>query len=371
MDKKPPSNSNRLDNYIRSNFTVLPFGSTAYSGPNGDKRALCVFCDCLHNNHPVLLWNFTNVSAGEEYKITDTFCCDRCQNAIERISKLESEAEMVNREAIRKNRYKNVGYFVRDGVFPRNSYLHRTHIREDDFLHQSSRFTQCVFCDASLTDGRAQLTKRSLMLPVGIDIYSVDGGTVYACGECMSVIHQTIPELSLDGWLANTFASAECVRCGNSYTTTMEEEEMRSIARTHGQYLCGACACDNLRENGVGPLHTLRQGLNGMYNRYVETHCEFCLEDFSIDQMLSPVYAYNTYVTSSGKIVCRECCLNNEPPFLGVRVGDSVWTFYQEGEELKAANRNVHGSFKQIRTFYTLDKVFEFFNTLEEEHKWR
>lgn len=364
------SSGNKLDNYLRSHKTVLPKDAAAYKGPSGDKRALCLFCDRVHDNNAVLVWSFSGQI--DDYNITDTFCCDACNNTISgKDVEDEAMAEVTHRAAVRKNRHRNVGHYVRDGIFPLNAYRHVTHIGGGDLANQTARFDQCVFCDEKVFTSEI-LGKRLLQLPVGLDIYHVDGGKVPVCGDCMELVHMTIPELSFESWLHNTFSSAQCPVCGETHLVTAEEDEMRSITKAHGEYMCGQCAYHNLNKDGTGMLHIRRQDVDGRYSRYVEMKCEYCADDFSADQMLSASYLFRKHVTAAGKLVCDDCGYKNNQPISSLRFDEVVWTFYQlENDEFIGAMRKIGSTHKQVRSFYTTEALFKFFEQLENEYRWK
>lgn len=368
MDNKRKTNTNRLDNYIRSYGTVLPKDILFYRGPDGDKHALCVFCDRIHDSVPILKHDF--VKSESSQVVLGVFCCDTCAVPIERME-MRSMGDrpgdvLDNQDLIKKNREKNVSNFIREGLFPYFVHLYYQHLSTDDPLQPTHRTDQCVFCDEKVQE----FVPDSFMVqaPMGPDVYHLDGGEVLVCELCAALIKENIPEIHFEGWLKNTFVEKECPKCSTAFLITKDEDEYQAMSKTSGKHLCPSCAYTNVNRSSEGPLYYRAQETDGKLKRYMDSLCVFCSEYFGVDQTLSETYLLKKHVTDAGQITCLDCCYHDYQPVYALRVRDMIWTFYYNDDSKKSfvVKRELTKHQSEVQEFSNTADMYKFFNRLEE-----
>lgn len=375
MNNKRTFNTNRLDNYVRSYGTVIPKDFIFYQAPDGDKHALCVFCDRLHDHHPILRHDYANSDSA--IVVAGVFTCDACAIVVERMEMrsmgdrpadvIESALKGLFGDVEAQNRERNVGNYVREGLFPPYVHLYYQHLRtEGDPLWATHRTHQCVFCDAKVE----AYTSDTFMIevPVGSDMYHLDGGLVLTCALCTSLIKDHIPEPHFEGWLSNTFVTKICPRCTSAYLVTKDEDEYQYMSKTNGQHSCPECTYINVNASTEGPFYYRAQETDGKLKRYMDSLCGFCQEYFGVDQTLSERYILSKHVTDSGQITCLECCYQTHQPISSLRVQDLVWIFYYNEKKGKAfaIKRTLTHPISEIKEFGSIAEMYAFFNRIEE-----
>jgi len=375
MDNKRKTSPNRLDNYVRSFGTVLPKDILFYRAPDGDKHALCVFCDRHHDHQPILRHDYASSESAQV--VEGVFSCDACATVIERMEKrilgdrpgdvLENALKYsFGEHIVEKNREKNINNFLNEGIFPPFAYLYYQHLPSSDPLEAMHRINQCVFCDAEIQEFTPDTFR--IQAPMGPAVYHLDGGDLLVCGICSSRISDAIPEIHFDGWVRNTFVEKTCPKCTASFLITKDEDEYQSMSKTSGQHLCPACAYRNVDLSHEGPLYFRMQETDGRLKRYMDSLCNFCSEFFSIDQTLSEAYVLKAHVTAAGKITCLDCCYQQHQPVASLKIEEMVWTFYFNDVTNKAfgIKRIISKPHSEIREFSSIADMYRFFSRIEE-----
>lgn len=308
MDNKP-KRSTALASYIRCRGTKLPIKFPRYCRPNGDMFLYCPFCNDEHEEyHPIFRRHHNNLS---NYEITAAFACKTCYTVIQDMeATLYGSPDPFNKAIAAKDAQKNarIDHLVLEGNISSDSYYYLDHLesRYEMLMEDVPKFDNCYFCENEI---RPNGSGNTFWVPVGTDIYAVDGGTIAACQNCFEDIMNRIPERDLRKFYEINFEMADCPSCKQPYYITIEEHQMRVLADyRRDAYQCGPCAYHYLHTyRQDDSLMVAKKSVGSKLQRYVDSKCEECGDTMSIDQMLTPEFVYSHYVNANEDHVCDNC----------------------------------------------------------------
>lgn len=377
MNNQPTGN--RLDNFIRSYGTTLPKNVQAYALPAGDKHLFCPFCDRAHNENPLLKHDFVNSDSAQV--VPGVFTCDECQIVIERMENRILKGKMADllerrgvnadpyfdavAEGVSANALRNINAYAYGKRLPPDAHRRYMHLSFTGTLSASEEVVRCIFCDRHLGD--VELDHATIVAPVGLDIYNLDGGELLMCNSCEKDLDAATGGMH-EKWEKKNFDEAGCPKCDNPYLITSDEGEFRSINKTHGEHMCPACAYNNLEESNDAMFFVRRQTTDFKYSRYVDAvECACCQKHITVDQTLTPDYILRTHVSEYNQCICRDCKDGEKFPFGGLSLGDTVWSFYFEADNtVYALKRAEHGIHNDRKNFRDMQALHDFFKNLEK-----
>jgi transposase-like protein len=308
MDNKS-KRSTALESYIRCRGTKLPVKFPRYCYPNGDMFLYCPFCNNEHEEyHPIFRRYSDNLAT---YEITAAFSCKTCYSVIQDMeAKLYSSSDPFNKAIMARDAQKNarIDHLILEGKISSDSYYYLDHLnsRYEMLMEDVPKFDHCYFCEGEI---KPSGSGNAFWVPVGSDMYAVDGGTMSACQNCFEDIMHRIPERDLRKFYEVNFKTVDCPSCRQPYYITPEENHMRDLADyRRDAYQCGPCAYNYLHTYGHSDgLLIAKKNVGSKLERYVDSKCQQCGDLMSIDQMLTSEFVYSHYVNSDEEHVCDNC----------------------------------------------------------------
>lgn len=323
MDNKLERTS-KLERYLRSRGTYIPNNIDAYTAPHGDLHIYCPLCDDRHDDIPLKRRHLAHL---RNYRIIEgAYTCQVCQNSIDMMDEVIDQ-RIVNMDVLKKDVKKNarIDKLLHEGKLDQDVFHSLLHLdgrfeRDSGFPDDYYNGTHCYFCD---TDLKEEDANKSLHVPCGNDIYTVDGGDVAVCNNCYQDFKARLPEGKVEQFYRNEFVECDCPTCTQTYYITKEESHSRAFNNLFDSYQCGSCAYAYLSRNKGGRFLYPKR-MHGFLRRFIDDQCDLCEQIVGVDQLHTPNFILTNHVNADGKYVCKDCRAAGVPAIIAIITGKYV-----------------------------------------------